>query len=258
MNKTIKNIILITAKPRTGKSTCIKKFIDIVGINNCTGFYTEEVRDKENGERTGFVIKTLDGREKELASVNFNSEIKISRYGVNLKNFEELCLPIIEDSFNNNKILIIDEIGPMQIFSTKYKELLMRLANSNKIVVGTIFYDDYEFLNEFKKLQNIELIELSFENRDDMPSVLNNKVNMLMDVSKKILRKEEKSKKYLNELYRFNLDTIGITINSEHGIRNVKYENEKFSCTCDFYKYYGTCSHIMAVEKLVDKLINKI
>lgn len=256
-NKVMKNIILITAKPRTGKSTCIKKFIDMVGIDNCTGFYTEEVRNKELDERTGFVIKTLDGREKELASVNSNSEIRISRYGVNLDNFEELCLPIIEEAFNNDKILIIDEIGPMQIFSARYRELLMKLADSKKIVVGTIFYDDYEFLNEFKKLQNVELIELSFENRDEMPKILNDKVNMLGDLSEKLLRKEEKSKRYLNELERFNLDNLGVTINSEHGVRNVKYEEGEFSCTCEFYKDYGTCSHIMAVEQLVDKLVNE-
>lgn len=58
-------MILITAKPRMGKSAAIKNIINKVGINNCIGFYTEEI--KENGERVGFQAVTLSGRTEIFA-----------------------------------------------------------------------------------------------------------------------------------------------------------------------------------------------
>lgn len=36
-------MILLTALPRTGKSTAIKKIVQMLGVKNCGGFY------KENG-----------------------------------------------------------------------------------------------------------------------------------------------------------------------------------------------------------------
>ncbi len=46
-------MILLTALPRTGKSTAIKKIVNMLGKDNCGGFYTEEIR--EDGERVLFL-----------------------------------------------------------------------------------------------------------------------------------------------------------------------------------------------------------
>ena len=117
-------MILLTALPHTGKSTAIKKIIELLGISNCGGFYTEEIR--KNDERVGFMIKTLSNKEGVLAHTNLQSEYKISRYGVDVTKFEELCLGEINKSINDNNIkyIIIDEIGPMELFSNRYKELI--------------------------------------------------------------------------------------------------------------------------------------
>ena len=162
-------MILLTALPHTGKSTAIKKIIELLGISNCGGFYTEEIR--ENDERVGFMIKTLSNKEGVLAHTNLQSEYKISRYGVDVTKFEELCLGEINRAINddNIKYIIIDEIGPMELFSNRYKELLMELLNSKKPVIGTIYMNSYEWLDDFKKKEGINLIELTLDNRDQVP-----------------------------------------------------------------------------------------
>ena len=162
-------MILLTALPHTGKSTAIKKIIELLGISNCGGFYTEEIR--ENDERVGFMIKTLSNKEGVLAHTNLQSEYKISRYGVDVTKFEELCLGEINRAINddNIKCIIIDEIGPMELFSNRYKELLMELLNSKKPVIGTIYMNSYEWLDDFKKKEGINLIELTLDNRDQVP-----------------------------------------------------------------------------------------
>ncbi len=135
----MKNILLLTARPKTGKSTCIKKIIGLLGKSNCTGFYTEEIKDVDTNERIGFMIKTLTGEEILLASTFSDIKLKISKYGVNIENFEKICLPILEEALNNEKIIIIDEIGPMQMYSEKFKELLLELQKTEKKIIGTVF-----------------------------------------------------------------------------------------------------------------------
>ena len=169
-------MILLTALPRTGKSTAIHKIVQMLGIKNCGGFYTEEIR--ENGERVGFRIKTLSGKEGLLSHVNIESEYRISRYGVDLDTFERICLEELKNAITNDNIkyIIIDEIGPMQLFSKEYKRLLIELLKSKKQVIGTIFMNPYEWLDDFKKKDGIELIEITFDNRDELPLQIVEKV----------------------------------------------------------------------------------
>ena len=237
-------MILLTALPRTGKSTAIQKIIQMLGIKNCGGFFTEEIR--ENGERVGFMIKTLSGKEGLLSHVNIESEYRISRYGVDLSAFERICLAELKNAIvdENIKYIIIDEIGPMQLFSEEYKSLLIELLKSKKQVIGTIFMNQYEWLDDFKKKEGIELIEITFDNRDELPLQIVEKVT---ENDEKMLRKINKAKRYSIEKERFVPFEDGIEVHSEHGTRIIRVINGNYSCDCDFYRENRTCSHIMAV-----------
>lgn len=240
-------MILLTAQPRTGKSTAIKKIVNMLGKDNCGGFYTEEIR--EDGERVGFRICTLSGRTGILSHINIESDYRISRYGVDLETFERLCVSELESAIkdNNKKYIVIDEIGPMQLFSEKYKELLIRLLNCDKPIIGTVFMNFYEWLDDFKKQENVNLIEITFDNRDSLPIQL---VELLTKGEEQIQRKIEKAKKYSTELERVEVLDDKIIIHSEHGTRTIKKEADKYVCDCEFYQTNHTCSHIMAIINL--------
>lgn len=159
-------MILITAKPRTGKSTLIQKLMNQIGIANCIGFYTEEI--KENNLRIGFKLKLMDGREELLALAGMNSEIKIGRYGIDIKRFEETCIPMLKQALDGKKVIIIDEIGPMQVVSQDFRDMLLQLADKNCNAFGTIFYESFPWIDDFKLHKNVQLIELNIENRDNI------------------------------------------------------------------------------------------
>ena len=76
-----------------------------------------------------------------------------------------MCLPCLSKAKDSHSYIIIDEIGPMQLFSDKYKDILLELIASNK-VIGTIFYDTYLWIDEFKKLPQNTLLTLTHENRN--------------------------------------------------------------------------------------------
>ena len=236
-------IILLTALPRTGKSTAIRKIIHMLGLKSCGGFYTEEIR--ENGERVGFMIKTLSGREGLLSHVNIESEYRISKYGVDLETFEKLCIEELKAAINDEKIkyIIIDEIGPMQLFSEDYKKLLIELLKSRKQVIGAIFMNPYEWLDEFKEKDGVELVEITLENRNILPLQI---VEMATKNEPDMQRKISKARRYSDEKERFTLIDGTIEVHSEHGVRVIRFENGNYTCDCDFYKENGTYSHIMA------------
>jgi nucleoside-triphosphatase len=116
-----------------------------------------------------------------MASIFSSSPIRHSRYGVELDFFENEALPLIENA-DSSKVIIIDEIGPMQMYSERFKHILLDYIDSNnKVVIGTIFYDSYEWIDDFKKNPNVELMEVTLENRDDIPKMVLDKVGDVLD-----------------------------------------------------------------------------
>ena len=90
--------VLITGSPGVGKTTLIKSLCE--DLTQCSGFYTEEIR--EGGKRIGFDIVTLDGSSRApLARVNTSVKgPKVGQYTVILSDFEFLA----QKSLNSKSI----------------------------------------------------------------------------------------------------------------------------------------------------------
>jgi len=161
--------IFITGKPGSGKTTIIEKIVEKLE-NKITGFYTKELR--ENGKRVGFEIITLKSKKREiLAHVNTNSKFKVGKYKVNITGFEKL----IEKEFSNFTIentglIIIDEVGKMELFSRKFTQYLKEILLSNKDGIGVV-HQNTKTINWLKKIAGDELkiIEVTINNRNELP-----------------------------------------------------------------------------------------
>ena len=70
-------------------------------------------------------------------------------------------------------------------------------------------------------------------------------------------RKKVKSLKYAKELERFNIINFEIEMKSEHDTRYIKYCNNTYECTCDYYHHNGTCSHIMAIQNILNNIVKQ-
>ena len=75
--------ILLIGSPGSGKTTVVKRILSKLQPKICSGFYTEEIREK--GVRVGFRIVTCSGRKAVLAHINFNSTYRVSKYKVDKK-----------------------------------------------------------------------------------------------------------------------------------------------------------------------------
>jgi nucleoside-triphosphatase len=155
--------ILLTGKPGVGKTTLVKKFIERLNPEDMGGFYTEEIR--KGGQREGFLIRTLKGKEGTLASVNIDSRFKVGRYKVNIHDLENIGVAALEQAIGNAGIIIIDEIGKMELFSRKFRDTVMRALDSKKRVLATIKESGDEFINAIKRHKDTIVLTITRENR---------------------------------------------------------------------------------------------
>jgi len=156
----IKNIF-ITGLPGCGKTTLIKEILEELNLD-AGGFYTLEIR--EGGIRKGFKIITLDGKEGILAHVNVKSPYKVSKYKVNIKDLEEIGVKSILDVLNQNKVIIIDEVGKAEMYSEKFKMAVSTTLDSKNKVLGTIMLKPNPFCDKIKERSDTKIFYLTREN----------------------------------------------------------------------------------------------
>lgn len=166
-----KKNIFITGAPSSGKTTVIKKVIELLHVP-AKGFYTEE--ERLNNKRTGFLMHSLDGKMGYLAHQDIVSEYHIRRFGVSIANIEAIAIPAIMP--DAGRVIILDEIGKMECFSQKFIKAAKLVLDSPLVVVGTITLGGSDFILEVKQRKDIEIIEVTLENRNDLPDLIIKKV----------------------------------------------------------------------------------
>jgi Predicted nucleotide kinase len=115
---TLKRLIFVTGPPGIGKTSVLLRSVN--GLKNrgyeIGGMISRDVR--EGGVRVGFEIMDFStGQRGWLAHVNQPTGPKISKYRVNLTDLEAIGVSSILDAIRNADIIIVDEIGPMELFS---------------------------------------------------------------------------------------------------------------------------------------------
>lgn len=163
----MRQVILLTGEPGCGKTTLIRQVLADLSLP-VGGFYTQEVREGEI--RKGFEIVTLDGRRAILAHINIRGPKRVGKYGVNLAALDGLAVTSLQQAVNSHKIVIIDEIGPMELLSDRFRDAVMRTMQSDATVVGTIVKRSNPFADQIKSLPHVILIEVHPDNRDTLVS----------------------------------------------------------------------------------------
>lgn len=161
---TAKNI-LITGRPRVGKTTLIKHCAGILG-ERAGGFYTEEIRGEGVRGRRGFRLDTMDGKTGILAEVDVASSYRVGRYGVHLDVMDTLASAAIQAAIDEKDWILIDEIGKMEEGSRRFKKVLIEALDSPKRVLATIRCHDSPFTYSIKQREDVELIKLTVPGRE--------------------------------------------------------------------------------------------
>jgi nucleoside-triphosphatase len=175
--------ILVTGMPGVGKTTLVREVVEeaVKSGFRVIGFYTSEVR--ENNKRVGFQIADLDGRQALLASVSFRTRYRVGKYGVNLHNLDLIGIRAVQRGLRSKKfdIILIDEIGKMELLSERFMAVLMKALDSEKPVLATIMHIDNPFTRAIKSREDAELFTLTRSNYDEVKAQV---LQALMDICK--------------------------------------------------------------------------
>lgn len=160
--------ILLTGSPGSGKTTLIRRLVERLD-RPAGGFYTQELRT--GGVRTGFEIVTLDGKRGNLAHVDIHSRQRIGKYGIDLSTLDRLAVAAIREAVQDpdpHSLVVIDEIGPMELRSQNFCDAVLVALDSLKKVLGTIVQRSTSFGDRIKSRPDVQIIEVRRDNRDEL------------------------------------------------------------------------------------------
>ncbi len=157
------NVYLLTGSPGTGKTTIIKEALTRTGAD-AGGFYTEEIR--VGGVRQGFEIVTLDGQDAILAHIDTSSPYRVSKYGVDTDNLDNIGVHAVLKAVRESSLIIIDEIGKMELFSAHFQDAVLKAVDSSKKVLATIMLNAHPFADRIKRHPGAKLIRLDRVNNE--------------------------------------------------------------------------------------------
>jgi nucleoside-triphosphatase len=137
------NNFFLTGMPKAGKTTLLRKLVDDMksqGIKVC-GFLSPE--EKTHGTRTGFKVEDIEtGKKAVLAATDIDGP-KVAKYHVNIKSFERLAGPALKN-LSKYDVVVIDEIGRMEMKSTKFQNIVEDILESSTPLIASLHRDYIE------------------------------------------------------------------------------------------------------------------
>ena len=163
----------ITGMPNVGKTQTLIKVIEFLEESGYTveGMVTEPITKKN--KRVGFYVRDWRTNEKEVfAHVDFDFKEKVGDYGVDINALERIGIPAIEKAITDEiiNIIIIDEIGKMEMLSERFCEVVIEALDSDKPIMVTLHKKSRTpLLQDVRRRDDIRILEVTPVNRNLLP-----------------------------------------------------------------------------------------
>lgn len=163
----------ITGKPKVGKSTVIKEVIMSLKAEGIAvgGMLTAEIH--EGMGRIGFSIEDISTGVKGILAHVHQRGPKVGKYGVNLTDLDSIGAHSIINALAcpEPHIIIVDEIGPMELKSNKFIEAVENAMRSDKhLIVSVHQRSDHELVRQIKS--TFEIVEVTEKNRNELATII--------------------------------------------------------------------------------------
>ena len=169
MGVTIK--IGITGLPNAGKTQALIKVIEMLeeGNQKVGGMITEPIT--KNNRRVGFYVKDWMTKKRDiLAHVDLESKIVVGRYKVNLEVLESIGVNAIENANEDCDIIIIDEVGRMEVESERFVDVVKKVLEEDKPLILTLHKKSRNpLLQDIRRRDDVRILEVTHINRNLLP-----------------------------------------------------------------------------------------
>lgn len=154
--------IFITAPRGYGKTTALKKTIALID-KQVSGF---EVGKKFMPDSKEFYICDIENSAYNCLIAYSKSN---SKPVANIEGFENHGCEILKKAMSSKNVIIMDEIGFLEESALKFKQSVIDSLDSSNVVIGVLKKFNGEFINYIKSRDDVLVLELTLENRDDIP-----------------------------------------------------------------------------------------
>lgn len=160
--------VALSGSEGVGKTEVLKKVIEILEKEGHVvgGIITE--KEYEGKEPIG--LRVIDWHSKNsiiFAHKSINSRIRVGKFGVDIKAFDQIAIPALQWAKDNAEIIVIDEIGKVEQESKQYTELVKEILDMDKMLIVTIHKKGRNpLLQEVKKRDDMRNLEINPINRN--------------------------------------------------------------------------------------------
>jgi len=107
---------------------------------------------------------TLDGKSAVLAHIDIKSPYRVSKYGVDTGSLDRVGVSALNEATRLSELVVIDEIGKMELFSDSFREAVSRIIASGKRVLGTVMLNPNPWADAIKQRTEVHLITVTRDN----------------------------------------------------------------------------------------------
>lgn len=151
--------IFLTGDKRVGKSTLIQNYLNGFA-GKVGGFRTVRTRDVY-GRFSVHLIRPGEACGEEnllfLCPAPMNDDRVVAR-------FEELGCAALRDTACD--LILMDELGPAEVQAERFQRKVLEILDGEVPVIGVIQKAGSEFLDRIKTHPNVDMIEVTLENRE--------------------------------------------------------------------------------------------
>ncbi len=167
-------LVFLTGIPEVGKSTVVRKIAERMERSGSKvgGMTSGDLRCGSG--RIGFEIRDLlTGKAGVLAHVNQATGPRIGKYRVNSQDLDKIGAEAILSAIKHADLVVIDEVGPMELTSARFKKAVQATLVCGKPALGTVHRNAQDpLVKAIKSGPGIEVIEVTHQNRDALPGIL--------------------------------------------------------------------------------------
>ncbi len=161
----------ITGLPSAGKTQALVKVIEMLEGDEWVvgGMITEPIVKK--GKRIGFNVKDWMTKEEGVfASVKLGSKIRVGKYGVDIDTLEKIGVKAIERATEEAEIIVIDEVGKMEVESEKFVQAVKKALEADKSIILTLHKKSRNpLLQDIRRRDDMRILEVTPINRSLLP-----------------------------------------------------------------------------------------
>ncbi len=161
----------ITGLPNSGKTQLLMKIIEMLEADGkkVGGMITDAIIFRNR--KVGFyVVDWMTKKKRKFAHESIESSVHVEEYGVDMKALDAVGVKAIKNAIKEADVIIIDEVGKMEVESPGFVEAVNEALDSDKAIILTLHKKSRNpLLQDIRRRDDLRILEVTSVNRNLLP-----------------------------------------------------------------------------------------